>query len=77
MNNFIEFCNKNGIQFSICDDGYYDDKPNVIEFVLFKYHSRVEKRIRLDELGDEGLKFEEVCLDFARDFNDFCEKVGE
>lgn len=82
MNDFIEFCIRNGIQFSICDNGYYnDDKPAVnlkeIEIDLFKYRHRAEKRISIGELTEEGLIFEDVCLDFAKDFNDFCEKVGE
>lgn len=82
MNEFIEFCIKNGIQFSICDNGYYNDEnPSVnlkeIEIDLFKYRHRAEKRISIAELTEEGLNFEDVCLDFAKDFNDFCEKVGE
>lgn len=82
MNKFIEFCIKNKIQFSICDNGCYDDEnPSVnlkeIEIDLFKYRHRVEKRISITELRDEGLNIEDICLDFAKDFNDFCEKVGE
>ena len=82
MNKFIEFCIRNEIKFSICDAGYYDDKnPEVflkeIEIILFKNGNKVEKNIKLSELRDEGLKFEDVCFAFARDFNDFCEKVGD
>lgn len=82
MNKFIEFCIKNEIKFSICDVGYYNDEnPAInlkeIEVILFKYRNKCETHIRLTELTEEGLKLEDVCLDFAKDFNDFCEKVGE
>ena len=87
MNKFIEFCIKNEIRFNISDEtalnisdeGYYDDENRlkVIEIALYKYRNKVEQYIKLSELRDEGLKLEDVCYYFARDFNDFCEKVGE
>jgi hypothetical protein len=82
MNNFVEFCVRNEIRFNISDVGYYDDENptvdlKVIEVTLFKYCNKTEKHIRLTELRDEGLDLDDVCLDFAKDFNNFCEKVGE
>ena len=82
MNNFVEFCVRNDIQFSICDNGYYNDEnPAVnlkeLEITLFKNRNRAEKHISIGELRDEGLDLEDICLDFAKNFNDFCEKVGE
>ena len=78
MNKFMEFCIRNEIKVSICNVGNYNDvNLNEIEVILFKYRNKCEKHIRLFELTEEGLKLEDVCLYFAKDFNDFCEKVGK
>jgi hypothetical protein len=82
MNNFVEFCVRNEIRFNISDVGYWDDenpavrlKEIVIE--LYKYNCKGGKHVGLAELRDKGLDLEDICLDFAKNFNDFCEKVGE
>lgn len=82
MNNFVDFCVKNEIRFNISDEEHYnaetykvDEKEIVIH--LYKYDCKGGKHVGLAELRDEGLKLEDVCLAFAKDFNDFCEKVGE
>ena len=82
MNKLMEFCAWNEIKVSICDVGYYNDEnPDVrlteVEIILFKYFNKAEKHIKLTELIDEGFELEDVCLAFAKDFNEFCEKVGE
>ena len=82
MNKFIEFCIKNEIRFNICDVEHYNAEiykvdGKEIEISLYKYNNDVKQHVKLTDLTDEGLKFEEVCLDFAKDFNDFCEKVCE
>lgn len=82
MNKFIEFCIKNEIRFNISDVEHYnvetyevDEKE--IEIALYKYDNSVKQHVKLTDLTEEGLNIEDVCLDFAKDFNNFCEKVGE
>ena len=82
MNNFIEFCIRNEIRFNISDVEHYNAETykvdgKEIEITLYKYHNDVKQYVKLAELRDEGLDLEDICLDFAKNFNDFCEKVGE
>lgn len=82
MNKFIDFCIKNEIRFNISDVEHYntdtyevDEKEIAIN--LYWYDCKSVKHVGLAELRDEGLNFEDVCYSFAKDFNDFCEKVCE
>lgn len=73
MNNFVEFCVRNEIRFDISN--LINSKEIVIN--LYKYDCKAGKCVKLTELRDEGLDLDDICLDFAKNFNDFCEKVGE
>lgn len=73
MNKFVDFCVSNEITFDISN--VINSKEIVIN--LYKYDCKSGKHVGLSELRDEGLDLEDICLDFAKNFNDFCEKVGE
>ena len=82
MNNFIEFCIRNNISFNINDEEIYNNETyevegKSIEITLYRRHNYIERHVKLTDLTEEGLKFEDVCLAFAKDFHDICEKVGE
>ena len=90
FNDFIEYCEHCDIHWNIYHTDNYirpesaeecigtDRIPDhCIEIDLYKYSHRCETHINIKELFEEGYKFDTYLLGLAKDFNNFCEKVGE